>query len=172
MQPYRPKTRISRVITLDAIDHRILALLQEDGRISNQALAERVALSPSACLRRVRALEEAGAIAGYRAALDARTLGLDVDAFVQVTMRQEVEGWHDSFLAAVQGWPQVVGAWIVTGECNYLLRVRARNLQAYSEFAITHLHKERGVKEIRSNIVMQALKTGETSVPLALVERP
>lgn len=159
------------VITLDAIDHKILALLQTDGRISNQALAEQVALSPSACLRRVRQLEEAGAIAGYRAQLDARALGLDVEAMVQVSMRQEVEGWHESFLAAVQRWPQVVGAWIVTGECNYILRIRARNLQEYSQFAIEHLHKERGVKEIRSNIVMQCIKHGETSVPLALLPR-
>lgn len=160
------------VITLDALDHKILALLQTDGRISNQALAEQVALSPSACLRRVRQLEEAGAIAGYRAQLDARALGLDVEAMVQVTMRQEVENWHDSFLAAVQRWPQVVGAWIVTGECNYLLRVRAKSLQAYSQFAIEQLHKERGVKEIRSNIVMQCIKHGETSVPLALLPHP
>lgn len=159
------------MIELDNIDHKILALLQEDGRISNQAMADRVALSPSACLRRVRMLEEAGAIAGYRAQLDAPALGLDVDAFVQVSMRQEVEGWHDSFLAAVQTWPQVVGAWIVTGECNYILRVRAPSLQAYSQFAIEHLHKERGVKEIRSNIVMQCIKPGETSVPLALLAR-
>lgn len=159
------------MIALDAIDHKILALLQEDGRISNQALADKVALSPSACLRRVRMLEEAGAIAGYRAQLDARALGLDVEAFVQVTMRQEVEGWHESFMAAVQRWPQVVGAWIVTGECNYILRIRASNLQEYSQFAIEHLHKERGVKEIRSNIVMQGLKAGDTAVPLALVAR-
>jgi Lrp/AsnC family leucine-responsive transcriptional regulator len=156
------------VIALDAIDHKILALLQEDGRISNQALADKVALSASACLRRVRMLEECGAIAGYRAQLDARALGLDVEAFVQVTMRQEVEGWHESFMAAVQRWPQVVGAWIVTGECNYILRIRAKNLQEYSQFAIAHLHKERGVKEIRSNIVMQGLKAGDTAVPLSL----
>jgi len=159
------------VITLDSIDHNILDLLQQDGRISNQALAEQVGLSPSACLRRVRLLEECGAIAGYRAELDARTLGLDVEAFVQVHMRQDVEGWHESFMAALQTWPQVVGAWIVTGECNYLLRVRARNLQAYSQFAIEHLHKERGVKEIRSNIVMQSLKNQDTAVPLACVGR-
>ncbi|MDT8990376.1 Lrp/AsnC family transcriptional regulator [Curvibacter sp. APW13] len=158
-------------MALDSIDHKILALLQEDGRISNQALADQVALSPSACLRRVRQLEEAGVIARYRAELDPRALGLDVDAFVQVTMRQEVEGWHESFLAAVQRWPQVVGAWIVTGECNYILRIRAKSLKEYSQFAIEHLHKERGVKEIRSNIVMQGIKSGETVVPSALLPR-
>jgi len=159
------------VLSLDTIDLKILTLLQDDGRLRNQALADQVALSPSACLRRVRLLEESGAIAGYRAQLDAQALGLDVEAMVQVTMRQEVENWHDSFLAAVQRWPQVVGAWIVTGECNYVLRVRAKSLQDYSQFAIEHLHKERGVKEIRSNIVMQCIKHGETSVPLALLPR-
>lgn len=159
------------MIALDVIDHKILAHLQEDGRISNQALADKVALSPSACLRRVRALEDVGAIASYRAMLDAGALGLEVEAFVQVSMRQEVDGWHESFMAALQGWPQVVGAWIVTGECNYLLRVRARNLQEYSQFAIAHLHKERGVKEIRSNVVMQCVKAGETTVPLVLLPR-
>lgn len=169
MRTFVPNESFCSVIQLDAIDHRILALLQQDGRTSNQALADKVGLSPSACLRRVRLLEEAGAIAGYRAQLDARALGLDVEAMVQVTMRQEVEGWHDSFMAAVQRWPQVVGAWIVTGECNYLLRVRARSLQEYSQFAIEHLHKERGVKEIRSHIVMQCIKAGETTVPLALL---
>jgi DNA-binding Lrp family transcriptional regulator len=169
MRTFVPNESFCSVIQLDAIDHRILALLQQDGRTSNQALADKVGLSPSACLRRVRLLEEAGAIAGYRAQLDARALGLDVEAMVQVTMRQEVEGWHDSFMAAVQRWPQVVGAWIVTGECNYLLRVRARSLHEYSQFAIEHLHKERGVKEIRSNIVMQCIKAGETTVPLALL---
>lgn len=159
------------MIHLDTINHKILALLQEDGRISNQALADKVALSPSACLRRVRQLEESGAIAGYRAQLGAHALGLDVEAMVQVTMRQEVEGWHESFMAAVQRWPQVAGAWIVTGECNYILRIRAKNLQEYAQFAIEHLHKERGVKEIRSNIVMQCIKAGESSIPLELVGR-
>ncbi|NLR74431.1 MULTISPECIES: Lrp/AsnC family transcriptional regulator [Leeia] len=158
-------------LSLDALDLRILSLLQQDGRISNQTLAERVALSPSACLRRVRLLEEAGAIAGYQAILDARRLGLELEAIVQVSMRQDMEGWHESFLDAVQQWPEVVAAYIVTGDSNYILRVRARNLQEYSEFAINRLYKTRGVMDIRSNIVMQRIKDSEGRLPMDLLRR-
>lgn len=156
------------MLALDTIDLKILTLLQQDGRISNQLLADKVALSPSACLRRMRMLEDSGAIAGYRAVLGAQALGLDLEAIVQVSMRQEVEGWHESFIEALKGWPEVTSAYIVTGECNYILRVRASSLHAYSEFAIHHLHKARGVKEIRSNIVMQCVKEGDGTLPLEL----
>ncbi len=158
-------------MNLDVIDLRILTHLQEDGRISNQALADKVALSPSACLRRVRMLEDNGAIAGYRAVLSAEHLGLELEAFVQVSMRQDVEGWHESFLAAVQAWPEVVAAYIVTGEGNYILWVRARNLKDYSEFVINQLYKTRGVMDIRSNIVMQRIKDDEGRLPAGLVGR-
>ncbi|HVL74933.1 MAG TPA: Lrp/AsnC family transcriptional regulator [Noviherbaspirillum sp.] len=143
---------------LDATDLKILTLLQQDGRISNQELAEKVFLSPSACLRRVRLLEESGAIAGYRAVLDPAVLGLEVDAFVQVTMRRDVERWHENFTAAMRTWPEVVGAYIITGDANYLLRVRARNLKHYSAFVLEKLYKTAGVLDIRSNIVMQTIK--------------
>lgn len=158
-------------LSLDALDLRILGLLQQEGRISNQTLADRVALSPSACLRRVRLLEESGAIAGYQAILDARRLGLELEAIVQVSMRQDMEGWHESFLDAVQQWPEVVAAYIVTGDSNYILRVRARNLQEYSEFAINRLYKTRGVMDIRSNIVMQRIKDSEGRLPMDLLRR-
>ncbi|MGH8809910.1 MAG: Lrp/AsnC family transcriptional regulator, partial [Noviherbaspirillum sp.] len=82
---------------LDAIDLKLLNLLQDDGRISNLELAEKVFLSPSACLRRVRLLEEAGMISRYSAVLNPAALGLEVDAFVQVTMRRDVEHWHENF---------------------------------------------------------------------------
>src|SRR5437870_12580284 len=98
---------------LDAIDLRILTTLQQDGRISNLDLAEAVFLSPSSCLRRVRMLEETGMISRYSAVLDANALGLEVDAFVQVTMRRDVEGWHENFTAALQAWPEVIGSFII-----------------------------------------------------------
>src|SRR5579872_4644667 len=82
---------------LDATDIKILSMLQEDGRISNLDLAEKVFLSPSSCLRRVRMLEESGIVSRYSAILDANALGLEVEAFVQVTMRRDVEHWHESF---------------------------------------------------------------------------
>ncbi len=143
---------------LDATDLKILALLQADGRISNQDLAEKVFLSASSCLRRVRMLEENGVISHYRAVLDPTVIGLEVDAFVQVTMRRDVEQWHENFTTAIQSWPEVVGTYIITGDANYLLRVRARNLKHYSSFILERLYKTAGVLDIRSNIVLQTLK--------------
>lgn len=154
---------------LDATDLKMLALLQQDGRISNLVLAEKVHLSPSASLRRVRLLEESGAIARYSAVLDPAVLGLEVDAFVQVTMRRDVEHWHENFTAALQTWPEVVGSYIITGDANYLLRVRARNLKHYSAFILEKLYKTSGVLDIRSNIVMQTLKDTQ-SIATELVQ--
>lgn len=149
---------------LDTIDIRILGLLLEDGRISNQDLAERVALSPSACLRRVRALEDAGVISGYRAVLDLEQLGIEVDAIVQVSMRQDVQNWHDTFIDAVRDWPEVTSAYIITGECNYVLRVQARNLRHYSDFIVNRLYRTAGVLDIRSNIILQKIKESKTGL--------
>ena len=135
---------------LDTTDLRILQVLQEDGRISNQDLAERVALSPSACLRRVRMLEEGGAITGYRAQLGRAALGLELEAIVQVSMRQDVTGWHETFMAAVQSWPEIVAAYIITGDCNYILP---------------------GVMDIRSNIVLRTIKDREGGLALLMESR-
>ncbi|MFZ6769951.1 Lrp/AsnC family transcriptional regulator [Undibacterium sp. Di26W] len=143
---------------LDATDLKILQQLQTDGRISNQDLADKVFLSPSSCLRRVRMLEDAGIIHHYCAVIDAAAVGLEVDAFVQVTMRRDVEQWHENFSQALQQWPEVVGSYIITGDANYLLRVRARNLKHYSAFVLERLYKTTGVLDIRSNIVLQTLK--------------
>jgi DNA-binding Lrp family transcriptional regulator len=147
---------------IDATDLKILNCLQEDGRISNLDLAEKVFLSPSSCLRRVRMLEESGIIKRYSAILDPNVLGLEVEAFVQVTMRRDVEHWHESFTAALRDWPEVIGSYIITGEANYLLRVRARNLKHYSSFVLDRLYKTAGVLDIRSNIVLETLKDTST----------
>lgn len=143
---------------IDAIDLKILTLLQEDGRISNLDLAGRVFLSPSSCLRRVRLLEESGMISRYSAVLDPIALGLEVDAFVQVTMRRDVEHWHENFTEALRRWPEVIGSYIITGEANYLLRVKARDLKHFSAFILEKLYKTDGVLDIRSNIVLQTIK--------------
>ncbi|SFD14137.1 Lrp/AsnC family transcriptional regulator [Collimonas sp. OK412] len=143
---------------LDTIDLNILTLLQQNGRISNQDLAEQVFLSPSSCLRRVRILEEAGIISRYSAVLSPEKLGLELDVFVQVTMRRDVESWHENFMQALQDYPEVVGSYIITGDANYLLRVKARNLKHYSAFVLEKLYKIPGVQDIRSNIVLQAIK--------------
>ena len=104
-------------------------------------------------------------IARYSALLDATAFGLEVDSFVQVTMRRDVEHWHENFTAALQSWPEVVGSYIITGDANYLLRVRARNLKHYSSFVLEKLYKTPGVLDIRSNIVLQTLKDTQMLAP-------
>jgi DNA-binding Lrp family transcriptional regulator len=95
-------------------------------------------------------------------------LGFEMEAFVQVAMRNEEPGWHDQFAAALRGWPEVVGAYVVTGDTHYLLRVLAHNLKHYSEFVLTKLYKAPGVMDVRSIIVLQTLKV-EAGVPVELV---
>jgi len=150
---------------LDKTDLAILHYLQQDGRINNSDLADKIFLSASSCLRRVRALEESGLIASYCAVLNAGAIGLEVDAFVQVTMRRDVEQWHENFSKEIQQWPEVVGCFIITGDANYLLRVRARNLKHYSAFVMDKLYKTSGVLDIRSNIVLQNLKDTHMIAP-------
>ncbi|KVU47017.1 AsnC family transcriptional regulator [Burkholderia ubonensis] len=154
-------------ITLDATDCRILAVLQEEGRISNLDLAERISLSPSACLRRMRLLEDQGVIEHYRACLSREKLGFELEAFVQVSMRNEQTQWHERFAEELREWPEVVGAFVVTGESHYLLRVLAHNLKHYSDFVLNRLYKAPGVMDIRSNIVLQTLKD-EAGAPVVL----
>ncbi|GGX97449.1 winged helix-turn-helix transcriptional regulator [Massilia dura] len=147
---------------LDVVDLNILRALQQDGRLSNLKLAEKVFLSPSACLRRVGLLESAGIIKGYTARLDAELLGLDVEAFVMITMRRDVDQWHEQFVGALGQWEEVIASFVVTGEANYMLRVRARNLKHYSDFVMDKLYKLPGVLDIRSHMVLRNL--GESSV--------
>lgn len=145
-------------MTLDRTDMRILRHLERDGRISNQDLANAVALSPSACLRRVKLLEERGAIAGYRCTIEPKTVGVAFEALVHVSMRPDVPEWHDRFVEAIQHWPEVIAAQIVTGGSNYVLTVRARDLDHYSDFVINRLHRAAGVMSINSSIVLATLK--------------
>jgi Lrp/AsnC family leucine-responsive transcriptional regulator len=154
-------------ISLDATDCRILSVLQNEGRISNLDLAERISLSPSACLRRLRLLEEQGVIERYRACLNREALGFELEAFVQVSMRNDEANWHERFAEAARDWPEVVGAFVVTGESHYLLHVLAQSLKHYSDFVLTKLYKAPGVMDIRSNIVLQTLKE-DAGVPVSV----
>jgi len=154
-------------ISLDVIDCRILTVLQNEGRISNLDLAERIALSPSACLRRLRLLEEQGVIERYRACLSREALGFELEAFVHVSMRNDHEDWHACFAQALREWPEVIGAFVVTGETHYVLRVLAHHLKHYSEFVLTKLYKAPGVMDIRSNIILLTLKE-DSGVPIMM----
>lgn len=154
-------------MSLDRTDMRILRELESDGRISNQDLATSVALSPSACLRRVKLMEEQGVIEGYRCVIAPKRIGVEFEALVHVAMRPDIEDWYDSFVAAIQSWPEVVAAQVVTGESNYVLTVRARSLDHFSEFVMNRLHRARGVMSTNSSIVLATLKRDGSVLDLA-----
>jgi Transcriptional regulators len=150
---------------LDRTDRRILEHLQADGRLSNQELAERVLLSPSPCLRRVRALERSGVIHRYAAVLDPLRVGLELPAYVTVKLEKRGKMPVDQFTRAVQSWPEVITCFSMTGDMDYLMRVQVENLAHYSRFIMDKLLKQPGVIDIRSNFVLERVKE-TTALPL------
>ena len=153
---------------LDAIDHRILDILQKEGRLSNQELADRVALSPAPCLRRVRALEKAGIIRQYAALLDPRKVGLGLMSFITVKLEKQGKMPAEEFTRAVRAWPEVVSCYSMTGETDYLLRIFVEDLDHYTRFLMGRLLKQPGVIDVKSNIVLEAIKD-TTALPLGQV---
>lgn len=145
-------------LDLDAIDRRILRALQRDGRLPVVALAEQVGLSPTPCQRRVRRLEEAGVIGRYAAVLDPARLGLPLQAFVMVGLSSHAEEVVQGFQRAVAERPEVLAAYAMSGEMDYLLHILAADFEAYAEFALKALLRMPGVKETRSSFVLAALK--------------
>jgi Lrp/AsnC family transcriptional regulator, leucine-responsive regulatory protein len=143
--------------SLDAADMRILSALQRNGRLSNVDLANEVGLSPSPCLRRVRELEEAGYIQGYAALLDRRKLGIGVVAFVEVKIEQNAEG-DAAFRQGIMQIPEVASCFVMTGAMDYLLQVVARDLDAFAEISMRKLLAIKGVKDVRSSFVLDAVK--------------
>ncbi|CDM22700.1 Transcriptional regulator, AsnC family [Castellaniella defragrans 65Phen] len=148
------------------MDIKILGILQRDGRLSNLELADMVALSPSACHRRVKLLEENGYIDGYHATLNAKKLGFDIQALVNLNIGQLSEAQHNYFTREIGLMPEVVSAYIVTGETNYVLHVRTRNFEEFSRFVVNRLNKLKGVTKIYSQIVLDELKSLGARVPL------
>lgn len=144
--------------TLDPADRRILRALQRDGRLSIVALAEQVGLSATPCQRRVKRLEEEGVIARYAAVLDPARLGLPLQAFVLVALETHAEEVVERFHRALAERPEVLAAYAMSGEMDYLLHVIAADLEAYGEFAMKALLRMPGVKETRSSFVLSALK--------------
>ncbi len=150
---------------LGKTDRRILELLQKDGRMTNLELAERVALSPSACLRRVRALEEAGVIRGYAALLDPAKVGLGLLAFVTVKLEKRGRMPTDAFAKACRDWPEVAACHATTGDMDYLLRVHVEDLAHFSRFVMDSLLRHPGVIDVKSSFVLEQVKE-TTALPL------
>lgn len=151
---------------LSQSDKRILRTLQRDGGISNVALAEAIGMSPSPCLRRVRQLEEDGYIQRKVAILDRRKLGIGIVAFVEVTVPQiEDRPIVEDFKRAVAAEPAIVGCYVTAGQFDFLLKVVARDLDAYSALTQTVLLRLPGVRNIRSSFVLEAIKDS-TELPI------
>ena len=143
---------------LDALDQRLLQVLQQQGRISNLELAQAVGLSPAQCHRRHRRLEERGIVRGYEARLDPVRLGLGVTAFVQVTMERGHMKQLEQFRAAIARTPQVLECHAVSGDFDYVLKVVARDLRALSDFLLRTLAQSPGVSAVRSSVCLEEVK--------------
>ncbi|RUU86022.1 Lrp/AsnC family transcriptional regulator [Mesorhizobium sp. M7A.T.Ca.TU.009.01.1.2] len=148
----------SRAMKLDEIDKRILRALQRDGRMANNDLAKEVGLSPSPCLRRVKLLEEAGIIRGYRALLAAPALGLDVVAFCLVGLHHQADAELRIFAERTRGWPIVRDAWMVSGESDFLLHCVASDLGAFQSFVIEELTSTPNVDTVRTALTIRRVK--------------
>jgi len=151
---------------LNRTDRKLLDILQRDGRATNLEIAGRVNLSPSACLRRIRALESAGVIRRYVALVEPRKVGLGLMAFVTVKLEKRGRMPTDAFAKAVKDWPEVLACHSLTGDMDYLLRVQVEDLDHFSRFVMDSLLKHPGVLDVKSSFVLEEVKE-TTALPLA-----
>jgi Lrp/AsnC family transcriptional regulator, leucine-responsive regulatory protein len=152
-------------LQLDARDRSILKLLQEDGRITNAELAERVHLSPSACLRRVKQLEDSGLIKSYAMFLDEKIAGFSGTAYVSVTLDQQGRGALDRFEAAVQQHTEIMECYLLAGTHDYLLRVVYRNSSDFERIHTDVITQLPGVSRVQSTLTLRTIKR-TSSLPL------
>jgi Lrp/AsnC family transcriptional regulator, leucine-responsive regulatory protein len=140
----------------DRYDRHILRVLQIEGRISNQDLADRIGLSPSPCLRRVRALEEAGVITGYRALVDAKSLGLSLMALIHISMDQHTPERFERFESAIRDVPEVIECLLITGQAaDYQLKVLVEDMDAYQGLLLNRITRIEGVTGVHSSFVLR-----------------
>lgn len=151
---------------LDRTDRRILKELQKNARISNQELAEKVGLSPSPCLRRVKQLEEDGYIKAFVTELDAAKLGLKLMALVQVAMDRHTPDRFEQFESTIKGYPQVLECIMITGQsADYQLKVLVKDMDEYQEFLLKKLTRISGVSDVRSSFVLRQI-VSTSAVPI------
>jgi Lrp/AsnC family leucine-responsive transcriptional regulator len=160
-------------IELDKTDRKILAILQVDGRLTNQEIADKVSLSPSPCLRRIKRLEQAGVIRQYVALLDADKLGLGLLAYINVRLEKHGDSQaaggarspRANFSASVASWPEVVACYAMTGEMDFLLRVHVEDMEHFSHFMMDTLLRHPAVLDVKSSFALQRIKD-TTALPL------
>lgn len=143
---------------LDAIDRKIIAALQANGRQTVQDLAAQCGLSASPCLRRMRLLEKAGIIKGYTAVIDQEKVGLPVSVFASVKLERTRQEELDRFSMMIARWPEVVDCYLMTGPRDYLLRIVVRDVQAYERFLKTKLTRLDGIASIESSFALGQVK--------------
>jgi len=154
-------------MNLNTIDLKILAALQKDARQTNQALAEKVGLSPTPCLRRVKNLEKDGIIEGYKALISRKNMGLGLTVFVTVKVERHQDLEAEKFVSAVTQWPEVISCHLVSGDMDYLMEVVTPDIDGYEKFILKRLLKHPSVKDVRSNFVMRTHKR-DGNLPLPL----
>lgn len=153
-------------MNLDNYDRRILEELQRDGRVTNQELADRIGLSPSPCLRRVRALEEAGIILGYRGLLDAKRLGLNLMALLSISMDRHTPERFEHFESEIAEMPEVLECLLITGrEADYQLKVIVRDMEHYQDLLLRRITRIEGVSGVHSSFVLRRV-VERTNLPL------
>jgi Lrp/AsnC family leucine-responsive transcriptional regulator len=151
---------------LDRFDREILRVLQQDGRISNQELADRIGLSPSPCLRRVRTLEESGVITGYRALVDAKALGLSLMALIYISMDQHTPERFTHFEAAIVEIPEIMECLLITGQAaDYQLKAVVKDMDAYQELLLNRITRIPGVTGVHSSFVLRRV-VDKTALPV------
>lgn len=151
---------------LDRYDRQILVVLQQDGRISNQDLADRIGLSPSPCLRRVRTLEESGLITGYRALLDAKKLGLSLMALIGISMDQHTPERFANLESSIAEIPEILECLLITGQqSDYQLKVVVRDMDAYQDLLLNKITRIQGVTGVHTSFVLRKV-VDRSSLPI------
>ena len=153
------------VMELDAVDLRILRELQADASLSNVDLAKRVHLSPSPCLARVKALEASGLVRQYVALLDAKQLGLNLNVFISISLKQQTRETLDHFEAAICAHDEVMECYLMTGDADYLIRVAVPDMAALERFIIERISPLPQVEKIRSSFALKQVRY-KTALPL------
>ena len=157
-------------MALDRIDRQILALLQADGRMTNVDLADRVGLTAPPCLRRVRALEEAGAIQGYHAELDAAILGYPITVFAMVSLKSQAERDLAAFESHVATIPEIRECHMLNGEIDFILKIVASDLRAFQDILTTHLTPAPNVASVKTSLTIRTSKH-QPGIPVGDDER-
>ncbi len=150
---------------VDSIDTHILAELQRDAKLTNVELANRVHLSPSPCLARVKRLEQAGIIDRYVTLVDPLTVGLHVSVFIQISLEKQTKKALENFESAIQARPEVMECYLMSGDADYLIRVVVKDVQALERFIVDKLTPIPGIANIRSSFALKQVKY-ETALPL------